>query len=79
VDSALLSISHFSLHSLGVILGRRRRTATLDQLVHDLFEQGQVVLRTVPPGEFPAVSAAMQTRSSTSTTPTSTSSPNVIT
>lgn len=60
VDSMLLSTSHFSLHSIGVILGRRQRTATFDQFVHDLFEQGQVVLRTVLPGEFPSVSAAMQ-------------------
>jgi hypothetical protein len=49
VDSALLSISHFSLHSIGVILGRRGRTTALDQFVADLFIQGQVSLRTILP------------------------------
>ncbi|MBE7500339.1 MAG: type II toxin-antitoxin system VapC family toxin [Verrucomicrobiales bacterium] len=62
VDSTLLSISHFSLHSIGVILGRRQRSAALDQFVRDLFEEGQVVLRTVFPGEFPSVCAAMQSQ-----------------
>jgi hypothetical protein len=60
VDSALLSISHFSLHSIGVILGRRGRTAALDQFVADLFVHGQVSLRTILPVDFAGISAAMQ-------------------
>ena len=62
VDSALLSISHFSLHSLGVVLARQNRIATLDQFVHDLFVQGQVALRTVQPGDFSTISAAMRSQ-----------------
>jgi len=61
VDSTLLSISHFSLHSIGVILSRRGRTAALDQFVADLFIQGRVSLRTILPVDFPAISTAMQT------------------
>jgi predicted nucleic acid-binding protein len=61
VDSALLSISHFSLHSIGVILGRHGHTAALDQFVTDLFIHAQVSLRTILPVDFATISAAMRT------------------
>jgi predicted nucleic acid-binding protein len=59
IDSAQLSISHFSLHSIGVILGRRHRTVALDQFVSDLFVHGRVSLRTILPVEFTTISTAM--------------------
>jgi uncharacterized protein len=56
LDAAALSISHFSLHSICVILSRQKRAAKLDQFINDLFIQCQVVLRA---GH--AASAARQT------------------
>jgi uncharacterized protein len=59
-DGLRYSISDFSLHSVGVILGRRQRCNVLDPFVTDLLIQGQVSLRTVPAPQMLAVTAAMQ-------------------
>lgn len=40
VPSNQLAISHFSLHSIGVILGRYRRYQEFTAFVHDLFIEG---------------------------------------
>lgn len=59
-DGAQYAISDFSLHSVGVILGRRQQFSILDQFVTDLFIQGQVSLRAVPALQMLAVTDAMQ-------------------
>ena len=58
-DGSRYSISDFSLHSVGVILGRRQQFSVLDQFVTDLFIQGQVSHRAVPARQMLAVTAAM--------------------
>ena len=60
LDAALLSMSHFSLHSICVILSRQKRAAKLDQFINDLFIQSHVVLRTIPAAGLKSVTAAMQ-------------------
>ena len=62
LDTSLLYISHFSLHSICVILGRQRRAAALDRFINDLFVQGRVTVRTVPAPDIPTITAAMQTQ-----------------
>ena len=59
VDAARLFISHFSLHSICVILSRQKRAAALDTFVHDLFVQGQLGVRTVPASDIRSVTAVM--------------------
>ncbi|MFQ3631334.1 hypothetical protein [Roseiflexus sp.] len=54
-------MSHFSLHSIGVILGRYGRYAALEQFIHDLFVAGMVHLVTVPPALFGQITATMTT------------------
>lgn len=60
--AADLAISDFSLHSIGVILGRNRKYALLDQFIADLFVQNQVALLTLTGAEIQGVTAAMQTQ-----------------
>jgi hypothetical protein len=62
LDSSLLNISHFSLHSICVILARQRRTAVIDMIVNDLFVQNNVTVRSVPASDLVAVTSAMQTQ-----------------
>jgi hypothetical protein len=52
IPSDQLAISHFSLHSIGIILTRYGRRDDLVQFVRDLFIDGQVQLLTVPPTSF---------------------------
>lgn len=59
VDTSLISISDFSLHSICVILGRMNQLAALDQFVNDLFVQGQVTLFSVPASDIGMITAAM--------------------
>ncbi len=59
LPSDQLAVSHFSLHSIGVILGRYGRTAALVQFMHDLFIGGLVQLVTVPPTAFEQITGAM--------------------
>lgn len=61
-DSAHLSISDFSLHSVGVIFGRRKQYAALDQFVLDLFVHGQVLLRSVPAPDIAQITAVMRSQ-----------------
>ncbi len=60
MPSDQIGISHFSLHSIGVILGRYGRRAALVQFVHDLFVVGMVQMVTLPPDAFEAISGAME-------------------
>ena len=60
VDASALAISDFSLHSIGVILGRSRKFALLDQFATDLFVQGNVSLLMLTGAAFRSVTAAMQ-------------------
>lgn len=53
-------ISHFSLHSIGVILGRYGRRAALVQFVRDLFVVGMVQLVTLAPEAFEYVTDVME-------------------
>jgi predicted nucleic acid-binding protein len=59
VSSEQLLLSHFSLHSIGVILGRYGERETLQQFTQDLFVDGLVQLATVPPTDFAQITAAM--------------------
>ncbi len=59
VPSDQLLLSHFSLHSIGVILGRSHQHDTLQQFTRDLFLNGAVKLATVPPEAFDQIVAAM--------------------
>ena len=60
LQSDQLAISHLSLHSIGVILGRYSRRAALVQFVRDLFVVGTVQLVTVPPEAFEHITGAME-------------------
>lgn len=60
LPSNQLAISHFSLHSIGVILGRYGRRTALLQFVHDLFVDGKVDLVTLAPENFEHITDAMQ-------------------
>lgn len=60
VDSSDLAISDFSLHSIGVILGRSQKLALLDQFATDLFIHGRVAMLGVPALEMQKVTAAMR-------------------
>ena len=60
LPSDQIAISHFSLHSIGVILGRYGRRAALVQFVRDLFVVGMVELVTLPPGAFEHITGAME-------------------
>ncbi len=60
VPSHQLMLSHFSLHSLGVILGRYKRYDTFMAFIHDMFTDGAVGLVTVPPDAFVAIIGVMQ-------------------
>lgn len=53
------AISHFSLHSIGVILGRYRKRAGLDAFVRDLLVDGAAQLVTVPAELWPQITQAM--------------------
>lgn len=59
VPSDQLALSHFSLHSIGVILGRANQRDALLQFTRDLFVDGAVQLVTVPPEAFGDIVAAM--------------------
>lgn len=59
VPSDQLAISHFSLHSIGVILGRYSRREHLVQFVQDLFVDGMTQLVTVPPELFKQIAEVM--------------------
>jgi hypothetical protein len=61
LPSDQLALSHFSLHSIGVILGRYGRYAALEQFIHDLFIVGMVQLVTIPPTLFGQITATMTT------------------
>ena len=62
VDSAELALSDFSLHSIGVILGRSQKLTVLDQFVADLFLHGRVSLLTLSGADVQSVTAAMRTQ-----------------
>jgi predicted nucleic acid-binding protein len=49
LPSRHLALSHFSLHSISIVLGRYRRPDALMQFIDDLFITGNVHLVTVPP------------------------------
>jgi len=51
VPSENLSISDFSLHSIGVILTRLERLNILDKFIHDLFSNGDVSCLSLEPVE----------------------------
>ena len=57
-----LALSDFTLHSIGVILGRSQKLALLDQFITDLFIQGQVMILSVAAGDTKCVIAAMQSQ-----------------
>lgn len=60
VPKAQLAISHFSLHSIGVILGRSKRRDTLREFTRDLFINGAVLLVTIQPAAFDQIVVAME-------------------
>lgn len=59
VPSDQLLLSHFSLHSIGVILGRYGQHVALQQFTRDLFVNGAVRLATVLPEAFDQIVAVM--------------------
>lgn len=59
LPSRQLAMSHFSLHSISVILGRYRRLDALLRFIDDLFITGDVRLVTVPPESFRRIVHAM--------------------
>ncbi len=60
LPSNQLALSHFSLHSIGVILERYGRPAVLVQFVRDLFVVGMVQLVTLPPEAFEHITEVME-------------------
>ena len=54
-----LLISDFSLHSIGVILGRLGEHHVLPRFVEDVFVRGGVCLATLAPGALPRVVEVM--------------------
>jgi uncharacterized protein len=62
VPSEQLALSHFSLHSIAVILGRYGRKESLVEFVRDLFVDGRVRLITVAPEAFDQITSVMQTQ-----------------
>ena len=71
LPSDQIAISHFSLHSIGVILGRYGRRAALVQFVRDLFVVGMVELVTLPLGLSSTSPARWRCMAWTLMTPTS--------
>jgi len=59
LPSRHLALSHFSLHSISIVLGRYRRPDALMQFIDDLFITGNVHLVTVPPESFGLIVDAM--------------------
>jgi hypothetical protein len=59
VPDEQLLLSHFSLHSIGVILGRYGQRDTLQQFIRDLFVDGLVQIATVPPADFDQITTVM--------------------
>jgi predicted nucleic acid-binding protein len=59
LPSRHLALSHFSLHSISIVLGRYRRPDALMQFIDDLFITGDVHLVTVPPEWFGRIVDAM--------------------
>jgi hypothetical protein len=62
LDASELALSDFSLHSIGVILGRRGRLALLDQFTTDLCVENRVTLLALTGVEMHSVAAAMQSQ-----------------
>src|SRR5688500_310514 len=60
LPSDQIVISHFSLHSIGIILGRYGRHAALVQFVRDLFVDGMVQLVSLPREAFEHITDAME-------------------
>jgi uncharacterized protein len=50
-----LTISDFSLHSIGVILVRLKQEKLLNMFIDDLFSQGKITMMGVPPEELKKV------------------------
>jgi len=59
LPSDQFAISHFSLQSIGVILGRYGRRDDLVAFVRDLFIDGMTRVVTVPPEAFEQITIAM--------------------
>jgi predicted nucleic acid-binding protein len=62
LDASELALSDFSLHSIGVILGRSGRLTLLDQFTADLFVRNQVTLFALTGAEIQSVTAAMRSQ-----------------
>ena len=60
VDDSELAISDFSLHSIGVILGRNGKLSLLDQFATDLFVHGRVALARLAGADTLKITAAMK-------------------
>ena len=62
LDTSVLFLSDFSLHSICVILGRSKQYAVLDQFIFDVFMNGQVTVLTVCAADTKTVTAVMQSQ-----------------
>lgn len=60
VDDSELAISDFSLHPIGVILGRNGKLSLLDQFTTDLFVHGRVALPRLTGADTLRITAAMK-------------------
>ena len=58
--SSAMAMTDFSLHSIGVILGRLKRHDVLGAFVEDLFGAGEVTLVRLEPMDASATSRAME-------------------